>query len=315
MKIKKISIMAAISGIIATAIVGAASAHSSNSITVTDGLGVKITVTSPVTRIVALDGSAAVTFKELGLSPKNIAYGNSNKLLIDQVFGATAKTMTATGGSWDTPNIESIIAFHPSLVIADDGEAGLQKGLKGIAPVYTLSVGGYKQVLKDFVNFGKLTGKSSTAQKLVNTFSTALSNANKKMSMGGDMTMPKTLIIWGSSATNFQVPGIGDPSASLLNVFGTYAMPTQNGWSSVSMQSILAANPDQIFVETLSRASDPSAPTLSSQLASDPLWGQINAVKSNHVYEVDPLLWNYEEGNPGGLTKILGQMTSKLNSK
>ena len=109
-------------------------ANSSSNITVADGTGAKISVPSKVTRVVALDGSAAVSMKELGLSPKGIAYGQSNKLLIDQVFGSEAKTMTATGGSWEDPNVEDITAFNPGLVIGDDGEGSIGKALKGVAP-------------------------------------------------------------------------------------------------------------------------------------------------------------------------------------
>jgi iron complex transport system substrate-binding protein len=289
---------------------GASYGSTSKSVTVVDGTGATITVTGPVTRVVALDGSAAVSFKELGLSPQNIAYGSSNKLLIDQVFGSAAKKMTATGGSWDTPNVEDIIAFHPSLVVADMGEGGIQDGLKGVAPLYMLSVGGYRQVLEDFLNFGKLTGRVATAQRLVSAFNTTMS-ADQKIAAKSS-TKPTTLIVWGSSLTNFQVPGTSDPAASLLDVYGKYAMPEEDGWSSVSMQSILAANPDVIFVETLSRASHPSAPSLSSQLAKNPVWRQLKAVKDHHVYEVNPLLWNYEEGNPGGLQQILTQAVAKL---
>ena len=278
-------------------------------VTVTDGTGTKITVTGPVTRVVALDGSAAVSMKELGLSPKDIAYGNSNKLLIDRVFGAAAKRMTATGGSWEQPNVEDIVAFHPDLVIGDIGEGSIKRALKGVAPLYLLLGGGYKQVMKDFLNFGALTGRSATAKQAVARFDAAMSNAAKMSGMG---SRPSSLIIWGSSPTSFGAPGIGDPSASLLAALGTYSMPTENGYSPVSLQSILAKNPDFIFVESLGRAANPSAPTLSSQLASNPVWGQLKAVKDHHVYEVDPLLWNYEEGNPGGLQQILAQAMTKL---
>jgi iron complex transport system substrate-binding protein len=286
------------------------SASQGRSLTVTDGTGAKITVAHPVTRVVALDGSAAVSMEELGLSPKNIAYGVSNKLLIDQTFGASAKEMTSTGGSWEQPNIEDIVAFHPGLVIGDYGEGSIQQALKGVAPLYLISVGGYRQVVKDFLNFGVLTGRSSTAKKIAGTLNADISMAQMAASKAG--TKPSSLIIWGGSPTNFQVPGVSDPSASLLASLGTYSMPNENGYSSVSLQSILAKNPDYIFVETLTRASDPSAPALSTQLASNPVWSQLKAVKEHHVYEVNPLLWNYEEGNPGGLEQIVVQAMAKL---
>jgi iron complex transport system substrate-binding protein len=302
---------------VAVALVARGASHSTlralertASLTVTDGTGSKITVSKDVTRVVALDGSAAVSMQELGLSPKNIAYGSSNKLLIDRVFGAAAKSMTATGGSWEQPNVEDIVAFHPDLVIGDDGEGSIKQALKGVAPLYLVSVGGYRQVLKDFLNFGALTGRIPTAKQHVATFDAAMTKAKKVAAMVSKK--PSALIIWGGSPTNFQVPGTADPAASLLAALGTYAMPGENGYSSVSLQTILARNPDVIFVETLTRAADPSAPALSTQLAANPVWGQLKAVKDHRVYEVDPLLWNFDEGNPGGLQQILTQAVGKM---
>ncbi|MFD1677889.1 ABC transporter substrate-binding protein [Alicyclobacillus fodiniaquatilis] len=286
--------------------VKAASADA-HAITVTDGTGAKVTLQKPATSFVCLDPSAIEMLKDLG--EKDIAYDNGDQLFVKMVFGSYASKLKQIGGSWEQPNVEDILADHPDLVIGDAyPHAEIKPALKGVAPMYLISrSGGYKQSMQDFVNLGVLTGHKATAERDVKAFMQDLHTSVK--------ASPKnetSLIIWGDSPTDFEVPTVDDPSASVLAAISKYPWGGKGAQGmNLSLDKILQVNPDVIFVESIAKLDNPKAPTLSSQLASNPLWAQLKAVKDHHVYEVNPEVWHSDRGGLG-LEKILDQAMQKM---
>lgn len=246
--------------------------------------------------------------KDLGET--NISYDSGDKLFVQKLFGsADAKGLREIGGSWSKPDVEDVIASQPDLVIGDAyPHAELKPSLKGVAPMYLVSrAGGYQQSMKDFINLGILTGHEATAQKDVNLFMSDLQKDEKKS--------PKnqtSLIIWGNSPSDFSVPTADDPSASVLGAISKYPWGGHGAQGmTISLEDILKVNPDVIFVESLARLDNPSAVSLSSQLAANPVWDQLKAVKDHRVYEVDPDTWHSDRGGLG-LKHVLDQAMPKL---
>ncbi|MCL6455021.1 MAG: ABC transporter substrate-binding protein [Alicyclobacillus sp.] len=276
-------------------------------ITVTDGTGAKVVLNNPATSFVCLDPSSIEMLKDLGET--NIAYDHGDQSFVKMVFGADAKKLKMIGGSWMQPNVEDIVADHPDLVIGDAyPHAQLKAALKGVAPMYLISrSGGYKQSMKDLINLGILTGHQATAEREVNEFTAHLNSAMTKSPQN-----QTSLIIWGSSPTDFQVPTVDDPSASVLAAISKYPWGGHGAHGmSISLDQILKVNPDVIFVESIGRLDNSNAPTLTSQLASNPIWNQLKAVKDHRVYEVNPDVWHSDRGGLG-LEKILDDAMPKL---
>ncbi|GMA59612.1 ferrichrome ABC transporter substrate-binding protein [Alicyclobacillus fastidiosus] len=280
-----------------------------STISVTDGTGAKVVLKKPATSFVCLDPSSIQMLKDLGVSQQDIAYGNGDLSFAQMVFGNNAKNMKSVGGSWEQPNVEDILADHPDLVIGDAyPHAQLKPALKGAAQMYLISrSGGYKQSMQDLINLGILTGHKATAEQDVNEFTKDL-NADIKKSPKNQTS----LVIWGDSPTSLSVPTIDDPSASVLAAISNYPWGGHGAQGmNISLDKILNVNPDVIFVESIARLDNPKAPTLSSQLASNPIWQQLKAVKEHRVYEVNPNVWHDDRGGMG-LEQILNQAMPKL---
>lgn len=280
------------------------SAHGTRStaLTVTDGTGAKVTVPRPATRFVSLDPSSIEVLKDLGET--TIAYDSGDKLFVHDLFGSAAQGMTEIGGSWSSPNISDIIAARPDLVIGDAyPHAELKPALRDVAPMYLISRnGGYRQSMQDFLNLGILTGHEATARHDVDLFEKDLAAAKKKSP--DDQT---SLIIWGQSPTDFEVPTADDPSASVLGAVSRYPWGGHGAQGmNLSLEKILDVNPDVIFVESLDRLDNPKAQSLSSELASNPVWDRLKAVRDHRVFEVNPEIWHSDRGGLG-LKQILDQ--------
>ncbi|MFB5193103.1 ABC transporter substrate-binding protein [Alicyclobacillus fastidiosus] len=281
----------------------------STTVSVTDGTGSKVVLKHPATSFVCLDPSSIQMLKDLGVSQENIAYGNGDLSFAQMVYGNGAKNMKSVGGSWEQPNVEDILADHPDLVIGDAyPHAQLKPALKGATQMYLISrSGGYKQSMQDLINLGILTGHKAIAEQDANGFMKAL-NADIKKSPKNQTS----LVIWGDSPTSLSVPTIDDPSASVLAAISKYPWGGHGAQGmNISLDKILSVNPDVIFVESIAQLDNPKAPTLSSQLASNPIWQQLKAVKDHRVYEVNPNVWHDDRGGMG-LEQILDQAMPKL---
>ncbi|WP_067624892.1 ABC transporter substrate-binding protein [Alicyclobacillus acidiphilus] len=288
----------------------AASVAVTGAVSVKDGTGATIALKKPATSFVCLDPSSIEMLKDLGVGPKNIAILNGYQSFAKLFYGSAANKMRVIGGSWEQPNVEDILAAHPDLVIGDAyPHAELKSALKGATEMYLISrSGGYQQSMNDLVNLGILTGHKTTAEKDVKQFDNALKKAEAKS--------PKnqtSLIIWGTSPTDFSVPTIDDPSASVLAAISKYPWGGHGAQGmNLSLDQILKVNPDVIFVESIGKLDgDANAPSLTSQLASNPLWKHLKAVKDHRVYEVNPLIWHDDRGGLG-LETILNQAMPKL---
>ncbi|HEU0256486.1 MAG TPA: ABC transporter substrate-binding protein [Microbacteriaceae bacterium] len=286
----------------------AASSHPSagaqgRAVSVVDGTGAKVSLSRPATRVVALDPSSIEVLHDLGVP--HIAYDSSEPLFVKSLFGrTTGGGLTQIGGTWSKPDVEGIIAFRPDLVVGDAyPHAEIKPALKGVAPMYLVTrSGGYRQAMKDFRNLGILAGRQAVADKDVASFTADLARAR-----GASPDDQTSLIIWGQSASSFQVPTVDDPSASVLAQVSKYPWGGSGAQGmSLSLEDILKVNPDVIFVESLARLANPHAPSLSSQMAADPLWRQLKAVKDHRVYDVDPDVWHDDRGGLG-LKEILDQ--------
>lgn len=292
-----------------------ATSSSAQNIVVTDQTKTTLHLTRPATRFVCLDGAAIQMLVDMGVKAKNIAFLGSEKTFaqLPFVLGSQAKNSTIIGGTWQQPNVEDIVAFHPDLVIGDAyPHVQLRNALRGTAPMYLFSRSdGYKGSLQNLINVGILAGQANKAKQLANQIQRQI---NRDVQEVSNITKKRTsLIIWGYSTKSFQVAPIVDPSSSVLATVSQYPWGGQKaGGMSISLSKILQVNPDVIFVESFTRLQGSStAPLLSQELAKNPLWNQLKAVKNHRVYEVDPNIWQTDR-SAMGLVKILNDAMPRL---
>jgi iron complex transport system substrate-binding protein len=98
-------------------------------------------------------------------------------------------------------------------------------------------------------------------------------------------------------------------TASLFPKLADYPWKSRGVEGSYSLEEILAADVDVLFVETMSFGGTDG--TLSEKLAENPLWGKIPAVREGDVHAVDSEVWAKGRGTRS-LGIVLDEATAAL---
>ncbi len=281
------------------------------SLTVTDPAGRVLTVTKPPQRVVCLNGLCDDIVTTLGLTPvgtSNPALVRHSALLGDQA-GAAVAVVPGTFGSED---VEAIAAMRPDLVIGLPGvHDPLRAAIERFAPLWTADPATWQQSVGYLRALGSLTGRVEQARTAEERFRGKLADAVERTRTSGQVNK-KVLLMYGS------VDAIGvDTTASLkgdllAQLFGYPFSGRGNDAataSSYSVEELLAQQPDVVFVYSLLFSADDR--TLSTQLAGNPVWQQIPAVKQQRVHEVHAKLWGSGRGTRS-MTAIIDEALEKV---
>ncbi|RAS67289.1 iron complex transport system substrate-binding protein [Lentzea atacamensis] len=266
------------------------------SLTVTDPTGRKITVSKQPERIVCLNGLCDDIVTTLGLTP----VGTSNPALIKhpallgEQTGAAVPVVPGTFGSED---VEAIASMRPDLVIGLPGvHDPLREAIERFAPLWTPDPVTWEQSVGYLRALGALTGRVEQARSAEEKFRGKLADAVERTRASGQAGK-KVLLMYGS------VDSIGvDTTASLkgdlLAKLFDYPFPGKGGdvatASNYNVEELLARQPDVVFVYSLLFSAKDR--TLSAQLADNPVWQQIPAVKQQRVHEMHAKLWGSGRG-------------------
>jgi iron complex transport system substrate-binding protein len=256
---------------------GPASAPPADAQTVTDGSGASVRIDGPVSRVVCLTGICDDALLELGLEPVASREAGAHDLLAQPEFlgpGAAAK-IPAIGGGFGEENVEDVIRAGPDLVI----------GLAGV----------HHRDSIDFLTWmGQVTGRAEQAAAAVGKFQDEIDAA------GANPSSLTSLSMAGVDA-NFDVSTESSLLGSLLRLVGKYPWQETAGGShepgtaTYSIEEILRTDPDVIFVNTIQVTPEPPTP-ISKLLADNPVWGRLEAVRNDHVIEVNALIWSTGRG-------------------
>ncbi|MEM7712850.1 MAG: ABC transporter substrate-binding protein [Cyanobacteria bacterium P01_A01_bin.68] len=272
-----------------------------------DFTGTQIELRSPAKRIACLTSAALDVLRELDLEP----VGYLTKGIADkpEFYGELANNLTPLG-SWIFPNIKAIRSLQPDLVIGWTFPHRFYRKLLGDEiPFYLMGGNGYELALRRLRDIAYLTNRFTQAEIVVENFW-------KRLEMYGN-TIPasayKTVLFMGGSKINsltrkFIIETNIGTFGSIIQRLSHYPWFEPKGYNiepgltNVSLQKILAVNPDIIFVQTYS----PGKITLSQQLANNQIWQKLKAVQNNNVHEIEQL-WHYANG-----TRMIGLTLDKL---
>ncbi|MFJ8648442.1 ABC transporter substrate-binding protein [Streptomyces sp. NPDC093546] len=270
---------------------------------VTDGKGVTVTTKAPPQRVVCLVALCDDMLAELGMTP---AATNSKLLAHPKFLGKekAAKVPVVPGG-FLAPEAEAILSYKPDLVIGlEDTHGKLAPALKGATVFWPVQPNSWEDSVGYLRDLAALTGRTQQGEAAEKAFRAKLARAESAKS---DKT---ALIIFGSDE-NFGVATPGnDVAAGLFPKIADYPWKSRGVDGTYSMEEILAADVDVMFVETLSFGG-PSDGKLSDKLAKNPLWSRIPAVKNGDVHEVDSEVWAKGRGTRS-LGIVLDEATAAL---
>jgi iron complex transport system substrate-binding protein len=249
----------------------------------TDSTGTTVTLKARPQRIVCLVALCEDILYELGLEPVAV----SDKFYQLPEFWGPGKTFGAITGGFGSPNLEDIAKFKPDLVIGFIPHVGLRAALQPIAPLFIMNPAQYPDSMNFVLTMGRLTDHQYQARQSVQRFLGFMAAYKAK---APNNKVP--LILFGrTTAFSIFTSGslFGSVLASVTN--SPWAPPGPNevgapdqepGSLQYSLERVLEKDPDVLLIETQGGGS----PTLTQQLAANPIWSQLKAVKTNQAYDV-----------------------------
>ena len=245
--------------------------------TFTDSLGQTIQITNPK-RVVALMGS----FAEIWLESGGTLVG-----VTDDAFdkrGAQPETDTITVGAYNNPNLETILALNPDLVLLSSEtreHVALKKPLEqaGIQTAFfqVTDFDDYLNMLKICTDITKRPDVYEKNGKKVETQIQHMITERKKVKQSpsvlflitysGGARVENSKTMTGKMLMDLGCKNIADQNASLLKEF--------------NMEAILKENPDFIFVIPMGNDDELARKNLIESIEKNPAWNGLTAVKNN----------------------------------
>lgn len=261
-------------------------------VTFTDDLGRELTVDRPQ-RAAVLIGSFADIWCSAG--GKDVMAATASDAWTQFDLGLAEDVVNL--GSVKDPSAEALLACEPDFVLASTNTTAdleLQPILEAAGiPVAYFGVSSFEDYLRLLDICTKLTGRP----ELFETYGAAVREEveaarETAARLAGD-TPPRVLYL-RASASSVVVKGsegnvLGEMLADLgcVNIADSDASLLEN----LSMEAILAADPDKIFF-VLQGDAEKSAASLDSVILANPAWQQLTAVQSGAYYYMDPSLYN-----------------------
>ena len=248
--------------------------------TVEDLLDREVTIAASPERIVALSPSALEYLYALG----GVAVGRPSSARYPQA----AMSVESVGTSY-APNFESILALNPDLIIADSiiqSQPRFLEQFKGLpAPVFLAGAGSYSDVLAALERLGMVLNRNDEAQAEITRIQTSMDAAKSVLPPGTSaivLIADRDNTFYAAKNTSF----VGDVMDNLGVVNPASDLPDAGpfpGFSTASIEILLAWNPDFIF--TITPAPEP-APRLSTLLPSIPPMRGLSAIQSGSILEL-----------------------------
>lgn len=252
------------------------------SITVTDMHGREITLTEPVTRVVALTPADCEILCALGCEDLLVGRGK----YCDYPETILELPALATG---DDMNIEEILALEPQVLLMSDMNQTDEQvkmlednGVKVVVSETTDIEGVYTAIRM----IGALVGKDAEAEAVIadmqSTFDAIAAKCEKSDKTIYFEVMPLEWGLWSAGTNTFmhEIAGI----CGMENAFGDI-----DGWQAISEEQVIERDPDYIVLVT------GMGETAVDEVLGRAGWGEMTAIKNQTVYNAD----SYAMTRPG----------------
>ncbi len=268
--------------------------------TFTDDLGREVTVDHPQ-RVAALLGSYADLW---------VLAGGELCAATDDAwedFDLPLDEDTVNLGVLKQLSLEALLSSRPDFVLASSNTTQhleWKEALEGAGiSVAYFDVAEFEDYLHMLKICTDITGDSQSYQtngvEVQEQVEGVLQRSREEM----DPDDPQTVLVLRTSSSSVRAKNSqGTVLGEMLAKLGCINIADQDGslLEDLSMEGILAANPDKIFVVTMGDNEEAAYANLESTLASNPLWQQLDAVQEGHVYYMDRHLYNMKPNDQWG---------------
>ena len=257
---------------------GAASAADWEPVTITDDLGVTVTIDKYPERIVSLSPANTEILFALGLG--------------DRIVGVTeyctypeAALSKDKIGGFSTINTEKIAVLNPDLLVAADGNS--EETIAHLRElgytIITVNADTIDTTLADIRLIGKAAGVESAAEELVSSMKDDLAEIAEKTKGAEKPTILHCMWtdpLWVSGSGTFQ-----DEMISAAG--GVNAAAAEGGWVALTMEKFLTMNPDIIVVDSGDGMGVGTDDALKNFFLKDSRMQSLSAVQNERVYVVN----------------------------
>lgn len=265
--------------------------------TFTDDLGREVTADHPQ-RVVSLIGSFADIWYLAGGIDTLVATTNATWTYYDLPLREDIVNL----GASKKLNLEQLIACEPDLILAScgtDRDVELEETFTemGLNAAY-FSVNAFEDYLRMLKICTQITGHPENYE----TYGSAVESRVEAAIRRADGSRPSVLYIRatgsGCKVKNSQGSVLGEMLAAMdcVNVADREGSLLEQ----LSMEAILDADPDYIFVVLQSADPKDAQEILESTLLSNPAWATLTAVKNGRYFVMDPNLYNLKPNERWG---------------
>ncbi|MFK8243757.1 MULTISPECIES: ABC transporter substrate-binding protein [unclassified Facklamia] len=265
---------------------------SAQSVTVQDSRG-DVTVESTPKKVVVLGYAEYDTLRALGL--ESLVVGAPMKR-VPQYIGEMPAGITDIG-SLKEPNLETIAALAPDLIIANGRTAELASELEKIAPVFVLSLDTkhyWDSFTSQNIAIATLFGKEKEANAYIEELSATIESVKEK----NDATDEKTLMLMLNEG-NISAFSANSRFALVYQILGFKPVDAEiedsRHGQEMSYEGILSLNPDRIFYLNRTAAIGGDSST-SEDFEKNELLLQTTAGKNEAITPLTSDLWYLSGG-------------------
>lgn len=273
---------------------GAAASPGSNAAdaahTWTDALGYPVTV-ERWGRVVSLYGSFAETWLLAG----GELVGTTEDALTER--GLVLGDEVAVVGTVKQPDLEAIFAAEPDFVLLSaeiEGQVKLHAALEqaGIPHAY-FSVDAFADYLEMLDRFCRMTGRADLYEQ--NGLAVQRQIEQVKQTAARAQSRPTVLLLRAYS-TGCKAKSSDNLAGVILEELGAQNLVEQHEslLEDVSIEEIIAADPDYIFVSIMGSSEENALDWLRQNLAANPTWAGLTAIQNERFYLLPKALFHYK---------------------
>ena len=249
-----------------------------SAVTITDDLGVTVTIENPPERIVSLSPANTEILFALGLDEKIVG-------VTEYCTYPDAALSKEKIGGFSTVNIEKVSVLNPDLIVAADGNSEeTVSHLRELGfTVITINADTIDTTLDDILLLGKATGADDEAEALVSSMKEDLAEIAEKTSAEEKPTILHCMWtdpLWVSGSGTFQ-------DEMITAAGGVNAAADEGGWVALTMEKFLTMNPDIIVVDSGNGMGVGADDALRDFFLKDPRMQSLSAVQNEQVYVVN----------------------------
>ena len=272
-----------------------APAASGAACTFTDDLGREVTLEAAPRRVAALTGSYADIWCTAGGRDTLVASASDAWTDFDLGLGEEVANI---GGAMGV-SVEELLAAAPDLVLASTNIPSNQEMLPALeaagVDVAFFSVDTFEDYLRMLEICTGLTGSPEAYQTYGEAVAEEIEAARARAAAALEEQGPEKVLYIRAAASVVKPKGssgtvLGEMLADLgcINI----ADQDQSLLEDLSMEAILAADPDKILIVLQGADPEPAKAQLEGEVLSNPAWQQLTAVREGKVYYMDKDLYH-----------------------